>query len=404
MEVLQQFVDNEPDFDPACAAYNRCPDAKLDPQSCLLSMAAPLLAACDDDSDTRCPNVALFTALVIWYRYQIIERSPRAASADYEGNENLLEAYARAMARDYDGALAYLPRLGGNDLGEAIDRPYDLYARGLALEIMGRYEEALETYDVLMESGYEWFVLPHFSRGMLYGASGEYARASFEAAWLTRFLDTYAPTLLSVVAPFAQSYPLDTSRLTDWLYYPVWRHAESPIGSIYVDNTAAPPIPVQIAFYPELDGLLAIGLRNRPPIFDEILPGNVYLLLETDDGFAQYFYLVESFESLSLTRREDGFWGEEVGSGVEGYSTDSFILVPRDAPDPRIALGERVCVGGVMSRLQPGMSVRESSAGMAHLVGLGRQEMSRPTRFGWTILFLCPTNSSALVRNFGGLC
>jgi hypothetical protein len=67
------------------------------------------------------------------------------------------------------------------------------------------------------------------------------------------------------------------------------------------------------------------------------------------DGFSIHLEMHDSF-ILADERLSVG----EAGGGL------SYIIVPDDAPDPRLAIRGRYCEGGVISRLRPGMYATEA--------------------------------------------
>ena len=131
-----------------------------------------------------------------------------------------------------------------------------------------------------------------------------------------------------------------------------------PGGDFFADLTQSEPRPAQLAFYDELDTLLAFGISpawredETTPYADMVLlqgDGDAYFFSRQDDMF-------EAGMSVNLAWMGAAFVGHNDLYFFEGAVPFDYLLAPADAPDPRADLHGQRC--GVLSRLRPGTRVK----------------------------------------------
>lgn len=149
--------------------------------------------------------------------------------------------------------------------------------------------------------------------------------------------------------------------LDDWRVYPILSTNAGPRGEFATDDSLEPPRAVQIGLFPELGLLVSVGLPQWTPTGSEDAGPRLLILAKTENGDAYtvwYPTTEETSGGIRVTLGEDGVRGRESVVYFEGARTWEFALAPAGDPDPRLALSEdRVCEGGVLSRVAVGMQV-----------------------------------------------
>lgn len=318
---------------------------------CQLQLAAELLETCTED-DLFCKNEAFLNTTSLF-----IYDNPYGFNYSWNPQQTLLDNFPQALvafsAQDFENALGLLQL-------ENFAHPLLSYSRGLVYEMLNQPDNALQEYTEALRLVPNHMLI-HYTRGLLYGRLGHTTEASFETAWLEDYLTAFAPDLLPLVVPLTEVYPLDMSRFSSWIKYPLMIKGFGPMGEFYFDMTQVPETPVQIAIYDELNVMLAIDVAELryPRSTGDIL--NTYVLQEMEDGSYVYEFPKwwEDSDTLTLELRDGLYWVHEYKSAGEGAVASEFILAPVNYPDPRKSFGKPICEGGVISRLRPGMSVTE---------------------------------------------
>jgi hypothetical protein len=335
-------------YDTGCMSGFDCPDTNL--HLLHLALASELTSACEGE-DILCRNTALLQAVAVFVHHpDLQERYSRIITHDEEFDQVL----AAVENGDFEAALTLLnaPPFGSYNL------PLVLHTRGLLYELLDRPDAALQEYNAVLKTD-DKHLVTFFIRGLLLGRMGRTLEASFDGAWLHDYLTAFAPDVLPLIDPLVIRYPLDKTGVSDWLLYPVMKSTSSPGGEKVWDLTQDEPVPVQLIAYEEV--ILAIDLSQLryPRSTGDVV--DTYPLWKTEAGvytheFEAYF---EHHGSLTLQPSNNIFWGGERATSGEGGTDFKFILVPAGMADPRSGFGERVCEGGVISRLRPGMPVHD---------------------------------------------
>jgi hypothetical protein len=315
-----------------------------------LAIATELSATCED---VTCINEAFLKAA------DVLVYDERLA-IKFQWQFRLSEAYTPVSTliagRDFEGALNLLLE---PPFGEGYN-PLVLHVRGLLYELLNQPEKALEAYDeVFSQDQYQLATI--YKRGLLYGELGREVEASFEGAWLDDYLTAFAPDLLPIIDPLVTRYPLDTARIENWVKYPVSEYAYSPVGHRLLDLTRSPASSVHLSFYTDPNVILAVDVSelHYPRAEGDVVDTYVLRLIEDGKYVYSFEYYFDPTGSLTLQQRDGLLLGTEGRSSGEGGIRFEFILAPADAPDPRSAFGEPACEGGVISRLRPGMQVKD---------------------------------------------
>lgn len=318
---------------------------------CQLQLATELLETCTED-DLFCKNEAFLNTTSLF-----IYDNPYGFNYSWNPQQTLLDNFPQALvafsAQDFENALGLLQP-------DNIAHPLLSYSRGLVYEMLNQPDNALQEYTEALRLVPNHMLI-HYTRGLLYGRLGRTTEASFETAWIEDYLTAFAPDLLPLVTPLTDVYPLDMSRFSSWVKYPLMIKGFGPMGEFYSDMTQVPETSVQIAIYDELDIILTIDVAELryPRSTGDIL--NTYVMQETDNGNYEYDFHIDwsEYDTMQLEFRDGLIFGQEYLPGAESYTQAEFILAPSDYPDPRESFGKPICEGGVISRLRPGMSVTE---------------------------------------------
>ncbi len=348
-------VDLEPfDFVFSCESGFDCIDETY--LACEFQLASKLLKVCEPD-DLFCRNQALLkTAGVFISTKPYGYNWPEPGETEQILSENFSKVLSAFSAKDFEKALELLEDPALTDF----QYPMVFYARGLTYEMLNKPTEAIESYRQVLEF-VRHHILTHYTLGLLYGELGRDTEASFESAWVEDYLTAFAADLLPLVEPLTENYPLDATRITTWIKYPVMIYGVSPVRADYSDRTQITATPIRIGIYDELSGLLAIDVSelHYPRSSGDVL--DTYIFQKLSDQHYQYVFASwgSNPDTITLEFRDGLIFAEEYLFSGENHSKAQFILAPADQPDPRQMFGEPACEGGVISRLKPGMSVFE---------------------------------------------
>jgi tetratricopeptide (TPR) repeat protein len=361
----------------ACEVYLNC-QSLVDTQGeiCRLRAAHTLLESCNLD-DRLCRNEAFMhtIAMTILLEYETY----------FASLPGIRDVFLQVLDEFVSGETQQALETIQSPPFDAIGHPDLLAVQGLLYDSLGMADEALQAYSDAIQQHHDYAIL-RYARGLLLAELGRADEASFDAAWLENYISAYAPDLLLLIEPFIDDFPLDESRFTTWLKYPVTYYTFSPGFPDAEDYTLVPPTSVQIGIYDELDRLLIIDPLILPTLHEGMHPTlspQVYTVPWADGAFGtpddSYSVRLMDYYAVSFEQSDDLFTGEEFRSGFEFGEYLFFLLSPQEQPDPRTVFGERLCEGGVISRLRPGMSVyispyQESLFGM---------EPGEPSRFGF---------------------
>ena len=371
LDAIEEASPNV-DYRTACEQFLACAVAGREWNVCQFEVAGSFLEICEAD-DAHCRNEALLhvAALTIYGPGDYVDW--QGSCWWDEGSNQFREVVRQFSTGDYGEAARLLAQLV--EAQQCGNHPMVKYVEGLIAEIRGQREAALEAYSQSVALSERKLTPAMYSRGLLLGELGRATEASLEAERLRRFLAIAAPVVLPVMTPLIEKYPLDLSPFVTWMAYPVGKVIPDAIGDQMWDLTLDPPIPVEIADYPDLDLMAVTGFPSvRGPSHAAAL--SMALLYqqseEAEFGFRGNRSLVEGphIESryvgwmLDVQASENLLLVTQSDSGFEWGWTTTYLVVSPDAPDPRANFGTRTCEGGVLSLVGPGLIVSGNPYGL----------------------------------------
>ncbi len=339
------------DYGVACETYRTCDTTNGDGDLyCQLEAMQVMTASCADYDDVCLKTVILYAAAILAYDMPMGEAlgwSPPQTVID-----GVPQGLAAFQAGDYAGALAAYQMTAPEDYVGDTNQPL---SRAIIYEMLGQPDEALREYQTVFSFAFA-HPLAWVARANLYGSLGRLNEAAFDIEALAQNT-VDRPALHPLVEVLQARYPLDETRMSDWVLYALTSQSDGPGGSFILDETLKPPLPVRLGWFDDPPVLLGIGLSNWS-VGEGPNPRQVLILPRTDTGVHTAIYpsYYENAGSLSLTPGDGGLYeGQESIGFFEGASKWSFLLMPVGAPDPRAGLeSQRLCPGSVVSRLRVG--------------------------------------------------
>ncbi|MBZ0318915.1 MAG: hypothetical protein K8L91_21045 [Anaerolineae bacterium] len=339
----------------ACDVFKQCVASDQASLTCQVRAFKGMLDQCPAD-DGHCHDGAiLFAAALVAYDHLFSgERPPETV---IESIPLALEAYWQG---DDAGALAAYQLTPHSEYWDNVALPL---SRAVLYQRLKQTEMALAEYDTAFEVVFD-DPLIYYARSQLYAELERLDEAAVDIIALAAhpFDD---PAVLDWVAALQTQFPLSEPGMSEWLYYPVNGYGYGPGGSA-ADLSIQPPHPVQVGVLEESGIIVAIGLKYWTVEAFEVPDTIAQILRLSEDGSGyslNYPEVGENYGTLTLTPIDGGYAGKEALSLFEGGVTWEFMLVPADAPDPRLALdaSTRFCEGGVRSRLGIGAVVTSIS-------------------------------------------
>lgn len=350
------------DYQAACDHYRTCDPSGDGDALCQFSTFRMMQAQCPAE-DKQCHDGAvLFAAAILAYD------TPFGEVLGWEPPQTVIDGVPLGLEAfwngDDAGALAAYQRTDPHDFYYDVMMPL---SRAVLYQRLDLPEQAFAEYDYAFG-----FVFGHpliyYARSRLYAELGRLDEASFDvaalAAYISRDPEFNDPALDEFLTALQAEYPLDETRLQDWLYYPVSATSQYVTDAAY-DTSLKEPRPVRVGVFEDLNAVVAIGLKNWDESCinssDEILQ-----VLRGSDDRTTYTLTYPTFDdnagAISLTRVDSGYTGNEYIYYFEGAASWDFMLAPADAPDPRHSLNERrYCEAGVVSRVEIGTVVTNIS-------------------------------------------
>ncbi len=347
------------DYAQGCEAYLSCEaESNRRDVKCELQAMQVMAATCAA-GDEACQQLTLLLAAAM------VAYEPPFGQSSYSWDppQTLIDGVPQGLAAfragDYAGALAAFQSTPQPEVFSNTSLPLAL---AISYEMLEEPEAALAEFDVVFSVEFA-YPLAWVARAGLYGKLGRLDEASFDAEALALYTAD-RPVLQPLTAALRDRYPLDETRFSDWLMYPVMSIGAGSGGGYSSDLTLEPARPARIGVFDELGVMVAMGLTNWSVDEGPNARGLV-ILRQTTEGDFRYDYpeYGENSGSLWLRRTADGFLeGSEGISYFEGGVRWDFVLRPVGVDDPRPTDHERrFCPGSVISQLSIGQWVQSAT-------------------------------------------
>ena len=331
-------------FATACETYLAC--RSNGSSNCDWPVASILLDACEPD-DRICRIVSLLHVADL-AMHQPPYDDPGLVRWESFKAPLLPEAIRLISSGEYDAAA----ELYGSPYDLGFGHEMEYYAAGLIAEMRGLPDDALAAYDAAENiDPYRTLVL--VTRAQLLRNLGRTTEASLDAARLAGNL-----------------IPFEPSQSSAWLAYPVINRWSDEGGDTFYDLTQREPVSVQVAYYLQEMKFAVSGLPSFSGGGLQVLsrvwtPSQFFLDRPLSD-----LAFVNGFQPADHYRAP----GNEINlylhptAIIARTGQGTYLLRPEGAADIRPDFGARICEGGVISRLKPGMRyIRSGRSGVLRL-------------------------------------
>ncbi|MCA9904420.1 MAG: hypothetical protein KC547_11225 [Anaerolineae bacterium] len=346
------------DYAGACALYRTCDPTGDGSFVCQMRAFDYLRAPCAP-GDTLCEKTAMLYAAAL-----LAFDMPGGESTSFVPPDTVIEGVPRALAAvqagDYAAALAAYQLTPPNTPFGDSALPI---SRAVVFELLGDMDAALDEYNSVFDV---WFTQPlaWYGRAQLYGRLGRLDEASWDALALAEYLYN-TPELIPLVDELTAQYPVDSSKISDWVLYPISGGGSGVVGEFTADATLEPPFSVRLGLYDDPAAIIVVGVSTLLD-YDEDAPRLVQVIPRVGAGLYRLEYPAfwDNSGRMTLDLAPGLISGSESITYFEGASRRSFLIAPVDAPNPRSAWDAlRVCPGAAVSKVQVGTEISTSYFG-----------------------------------------